>query len=214
MAKKNNLRSGAFNPTPVTRLEKFLAAIAGLVNAPTPVTRKEYWMSKTAARIKAIEEGGGGGGTEYTAGYGIEISENNEISVNENEVALKDDTEIIQSDVWTIWKNNNTKTIIAIAVDTLFSKIDISSGSLYMSDWHELIYPEELKSMPPAKLTTMYVAAYVSTYSPEEAIFATDAGQYTVSGERRIRFRITSGARSQYDEIYAVGALIICRFSD
>lgn len=33
--------------------------------------------------------GGGGGGTEYTAGYGIEISANNEISVDENAVAVK-----------------------------------------------------------------------------------------------------------------------------
>lgn len=80
MAKKNNLRSGSFNPTPVTRLEKFLAAIAGLANAPTPVTRKEYWMSKTAARIKAIEEGGGGGGgATYTGEDGILVDNTNHV---------------------------------------------------------------------------------------------------------------------------------------
>lgn len=153
-------------------------------------------------------------GNEYTAGNGIEISENNEISVNENEVALKNDMEIIRSGVWTIWKNNNTKTIFAIASDTLFSKIDISSGSLYRSDWHELLYPEEIATMPLAKLTTMYVDADVSTYYPEDAIFATDVGEYIISNERRLKFRITSGARSGYDEIYVVQALIICRFSE
>ena len=35
--------------------------------------------------------GGGGGGADYTAGYGIKISENNEISIDENEVASKSD---------------------------------------------------------------------------------------------------------------------------
>lgn len=97
MAKKNNLRSGSFNPTPVTRLEKFLAAIAGLVNAPTPVTRKEYWMSKTAARIKAIEEGGGGGGATYTGENGILVDNTNHvISPDMSVLAAKSDLDSIE----------------------------------------------------------------------------------------------------------------------
>ena len=59
MAKK---RKAGYNPTPVTRHEKFWAAIAGLFTAPDPITRIEFWMKKTSDRIKAIEDGGGGGG--------------------------------------------------------------------------------------------------------------------------------------------------------
>ena len=96
MARKNNTKSTSFNPTPVTRLEKFLAAIAGLVNAPTPVTRKEYWMSKTAARIKAIEEGGGGGGATYTGEDGIIVNNTSHvISPDMDVLAAKSDLDDI-----------------------------------------------------------------------------------------------------------------------
>lgn len=39
---------------PVTRLEKFWAAIAGKGSAPAPIDREEYYMAQTADRISGI----------------------------------------------------------------------------------------------------------------------------------------------------------------
>ena len=63
-------------PEPKSRKESYLAKAAGMdVTVPeAPESREEQYLA-------AIAEGGGGGGTSYTAGDGIVI-ENDEISAD------------------------------------------------------------------------------------------------------------------------------------
>lgn len=58
-------------------------------------TVKVMCLMKTEAGNE-IGTGCGGGGESYTAGYGIEISEENEISVDLNEIATRDDIENLE----------------------------------------------------------------------------------------------------------------------
>lgn len=69
-------------PEPKSRKEEYLATAAGMtgIELPEPASREEIYLDAIA------QGGGGGGGSSYTAGDGIDIT-NNEISV---------DTETIQ----------------------------------------------------------------------------------------------------------------------
>lgn len=69
---------------PQSREEQYLAGIAGqdVVLPEQPESRKEQYLAYIA------ENGGGGGGTSYTAGDGIEIT-NNKISVDTDTIQEK-----------------------------------------------------------------------------------------------------------------------------
>lgn len=70
-------------PEPKSRKESYLAKAAGMsVSVPeAPESREEQYLA-------AIADGGGGGGTTYTAGDGIDIT-NNEISVDTTTIQEK-----------------------------------------------------------------------------------------------------------------------------
>ena len=104
-----------YNPTPVTRIDKFKAAIAGLFQTPTPVTREEFWMAKTADRIKAIEEGGGGGGATYTGADGILVNNTTHvISPDTTVLATKEDLEGVAEVFYATYGVTTAQQIIAV----------------------------------------------------------------------------------------------------
>lgn len=109
MAKKKNVNSAP--ATPYTRKERYLSVIAGVTDLDTlptnPQNREERYLDAIANKP--------GGGT-YTAGAGITIDEDNEISV---------DTETIQPKL-------TAGTNITIDADNVISA---SGGSLY---WHSI----------------------------------------------------------------------------
>lgn len=71
-------------PEPKSRKEEFLAKAAGMdgVTLPEPASREEEYLNAIA------EGGGGGGGTTYTAGDGIDIT-NDTISVDTDTIQEK-----------------------------------------------------------------------------------------------------------------------------
>ena len=75
-------------PNPESRKEAYLAKAAGMdVEIPEqPESRLEQYL-------EAIAEGGGGGGTSYTAGDGIDITDNTISATNtgESKVLTSDD---------------------------------------------------------------------------------------------------------------------------
>ena len=81
MPKQEEINMAEDLPAPKSRKEEYLATAAGMtgIELPEPASREEIYLD-------AIAQGGGGGGSSYTAGDGIDIT-NNEISV---------DTETIQ----------------------------------------------------------------------------------------------------------------------
>lgn len=76
--------SGAYR----SRGEKFICAVAGM---PEGMTARILKLS--VYRIASRINGGGGGGTEYTEGYGINISDDDQISVDTTDIATKQDLE-------------------------------------------------------------------------------------------------------------------------
>lgn len=82
MPKQEEINMAEDLPAPKSRKEEYLATAAGMtgIELPEPASREEIYLDAIA------QGGGGGGGSAYTAGDGIDIT-NNEISV---------DTETIQ----------------------------------------------------------------------------------------------------------------------
>lgn len=181
MAKKTQkkARNGNYAPQPVTRWQKFWAALAGVIqNHPDPNTEDEYWLAKTADRIAAIEEGGGGGGN----------------------------TEIYYTtDLWTIWKDNNTNTFIASKYLSIEATIEEASGVLYKSQPLTIPYPEEVRYI--VDLETLFCS--VNVRHNNYTVFATDVFNYNEDEENLVEYRITSGGSKALNRNYGVDVLLI-----
>lgn len=137
MAKKKNLNTAP--ATPYTRKEKYLSVMAGVTDLDTlptnPQNREERYLDAIANKP---------GGGSYTAGDGIKIDENNEISV---------DTETIQPKL-------TAGTNITIDADNVISA-NGGGGSLY---WHFLIYS-------PSSLTNAKISMIIINQSPNNITY-------------------------------------------
>lgn len=83
MPKQEEINMAEDLPAPKSRKEEYLATAAGMtgIELPEPASREEIYLD-------AIAQGGGGGGSSYTAGDGIDIT-NNEISVDTTTIQPK-----------------------------------------------------------------------------------------------------------------------------
>lgn len=104
-------------PEPASRKEQFLAKAAGEnVELPTPASREELYLN-------AIAEGGGGGGTTYTAGDGITITDDT-ISVDLAQ-ATGDSTKKVMS-------QNAVTEALATAGDSVY--LNGNKSAIYIGD--------------------------------------------------------------------------------